>query len=354
MKAVFDKFLFSITVLLGVYIVLFILFNVLSINSAKGMMGQGGDKATEEAIARSFHLNESASTRFLIQLNELSPISIFTSVDSSSFYYNKEEYGGCKIMSIGYYGLYIKPIYLGRSFQSQEKVSVLILQKFKITIILAVFSIVFASIVGISLGILSARFYNTKIDQFILAFSAFGISAPSFFVAILIALVFGYYLSDYTGLNFKGSLIELSDLGDRVYRWKNLILPVLALGIRPVAIITQITRNSMLEVVREDYIRTARAKGLSEYTIFIKHTLRNALNPVITSISGWFGSLLAGAYFIEVIFDLKGLGALTVNALMKFDIPVIMGASLYVAFTFVLISFLVDFLYILVDPRMRK
>lgn len=317
-------------------------------------MGQGGDKATEEAIAKSFHLNESVTTRFFIQLNELSPISIFSHDSTSSFYYDEKEYGGIQLLNMGNTGLYWKGIYLGRSFQSQEKVSYLIINRFQITLILAVLSIIFASILGIIFGILSARFYGTKIDQAILAFSAFGISAPSFFIAILMALVFGYYLSEYTGLSFKGSLIEFNDVGDRVYQWKNLILPVIALGIRPVAIITQITRNSMLDVVREDYIRTARAKGLSEKTIFIKHTLGNALNPVITSISGWFGSLLAGAYFIEVIFDVKGLGALTVNALLKFDIPIIMGASLYVAFTFVLISFVVDFLYIMIDPRMRK
>jgi peptide/nickel transport system permease protein len=113
------------------------------------------------------------------------------------------------------------------------------------------------------------------------------------------------------------------------------------------------TRNAMLDVLREDYIRTALAKGLSTRTVFWKHGLINAMNPVITSISSWFGSLLAGAYFIEVIFDIKGLGALTVNSLMKFDIPVIMGASLYIAFTFILISFLVDYLYRVFDPRIR-
>lgn len=354
MKPIFEKFLFSLTVLLGVYIILFILFQVLSINSTQSMIGQSSNKATEEAIAKEFHLDQSPMVRLLISLNEISPISYFSEDQTTVFSWDSTLYNGVKLFSINKGSFYLKYPYLGKSFQNQEHVTTLLVQRFFSTLVLAFCAIIFATIIGVLLGILAAVKKNTWIDQSCLAFSAMGISAPSFFVAILIALLFGYYLSEWTGLSFKGSLIELDDYGNRIYEWKNLILPVAALGLRPVAILTQITRNSMLDVLGEDYIRTAIAKGLSPRIVFFKHALLNALNPVITSVSGWFGSLLAGAYFIEVIFDYKGLGNLTVNALMKFDIPLVMGASLYIAFTFVLISFLVDFLYLMIDPRMRK
>ncbi len=354
MKSISEKFLFSLTVLLGVYIILFILFQVLSINSAQSMIGQSSNKATEEAIAKEFHLDQPPMVRFLISLNEISPLSYFSEDETAVFCWDSTLYNGVKLFSINKGSFYLKYPYLGKSFQNQEHVTTLLAQRFFSTLVLAFCAIIFATILGVLLGILAAVKKNTWIDQSCLAFSAMGISAPSFFVAILIALLFGYYLSEWTGLSFKGSLIEMDDYGNRIYEWKNLILPVAALGLRPVAILTQITRNSMLDVLGEDYIRTAIAKGLSPRVVFFKHALLNALNPVITSVSGWFGSLLAGAYFIEVIFDYKGLGNLTVNALMKFDIPLVMGASLYIAFTFVLISFLVDFLYLMIDPRMRK
>jgi peptide/nickel transport system permease protein len=354
LKSISEKFLFSLTVLLGVYIILFILFQVLSINSAQSMIGQSSNKATEEAIAKEFHLDQPPMVRFLISLNEISPLSYFSEDETAVFCWDSTLYNGVKLFSINKGSFYLKYPYLGKSFQNQEHVTTLLAQRFFSTLVLAFCAIIFATILGVLLGILAAVKKNTWIDQSCLAFSAMGISAPSFFVAILIALLFGYYLSEWTGLSFKGSLIEMDDYGNRIYEWKNLILPVAALGLRPVAILTQITRNSMLDVLGEDYIRTAIAKGLSPRVVFFKHALLNALNPVITSVSGWFGSLLAGAYFIEVIFDYKGLGNLTVNALMKFDIPLVMGASLYIAFTFVLISFLVDFLYLMIDPRMRK
>jgi len=317
------------------------------------MMGQNGDKSTELAITKQFHLDEPSWKRCLIQLNDISPISIYSIDNQSLIFYDSSIYQGLRILPLGDYGIYLKKVYLGRSFQNQELVSQLLWDRFKITLLLTLISIFIASMIGILLGIISAAHHNKWIDHLIISFSSLGVSAPSFFVAILLALVFGYYLTDYTGLNFKGSLYEYNDIGERYFSIKNLILPILALSWRPIAIITQMTRNSMLEVLREDYIRTAFSKGLSIRTVFWKHALINALNPVITSISGWFGSLLAGAYFIEIIFDIKGLGALTVNALMKFDIPIILGAGLYISLTFILISFGVDYLYRFIDPRIK-
>lgn len=317
------------------------------------MIGQNSNAETESAIAHQFHLDLPIWHRCAIQLNDLSPLSIHSQDTQSSIFYDTGNYSGCRLLGTKSIGLYLKHIYLGRSFQNHELVTTLLWDRFKITLLLTILAILFASLIGISLGITSALYQHQWQDKLILGFSSLGISAPSFFVAILLAISFGYYWSDWTGLNFKGSLVEYNDIGEQYFNFKNLILPLLALSWRPVAIITQMTRNAMLDVLKEDYIRTAFSKGLSRRTVFWKHGLINALNPVITSISSWFGSLLAGAYFVEVIFDIKGLGALTVNSLMKFDVPVVMGASLYIAFTFILISFLVDYLYRYFDPRIQ-
>jgi peptide/nickel transport system permease protein len=317
------------------------------------MMGENGDKATQKIILHLHHLDEPPLKRFLIQLNDLSPLGVYSADTHSVVFDNGTNFSAFKLITKNGYSLYLKSSYFGRSYQNQELVTTLLWDRFRTTIIIALLAISIATLLGIILGMVSAANQYHWIDQSILAFSSLGISAPSFFVAIVFAIVFGYYLHDMTGLNFKGSLMEYDDIGNRYWNFKNLILPVLALAWRPIAIITQMTRNSMLDVLREDYIRTAFAKGLSHRVVFWKHALINAINPVITSVSSWFGSLLAGAYFIEIVFDIKGLGALTVNALMKFDIPVIMGASLYIASSFIFISFIVDYLYRWVDPRIR-
>jgi peptide/nickel transport system permease protein len=179
-------------------------------------------------------------------------------------------------------------------------------------------------------------------------------SLPSFFVAILFAWLFGYVLSAYTGLNLTGSLFEVDDYtGERYIQWKNMVLPALTLGIRPLGVIIQISRSAMLDVLGQDFIRTARAKGLSQFQIVWRHALRNALNPVVTIISGWFAGLLAGAVFVEFIFAWNGLGKEIVEALNLRDLPVVMGAVLVIAALFTIINMLVDVVYGLLDPRVR-
>jgi peptide/nickel transport system permease protein len=177
---------------------------------------------------------------------------------------------------------------------------------------------------------------------------------PSFFSAVLVAWLFGFVWAPITGLSMTGNLWELDDFGEGLeLRLKNLILPAFTLGIRPLAVIIQLTRSSMLEVLQADYIRTARAKGLPQSTILIKHALRNALNPVVTAVSGWFASMLAGAVFVEYIFGWNGVGKQIVEALNTLDLPVVTGAVLTVAFLFVVIQFFVDMLYAVLDPRLR-
>jgi len=148
-----------------------------------------------------------------------------------------------------------------------------------------------------------------------------------------------------------GSLFDTDPFAGRQLQLQNLILPAITLGIRPLAIITQLTRGSLLDVMDQDYIRTAHAKGLSKRNVIWKHALRNALNPVITAITGWFAELLAGAFFVEYIFGWKGIGKVTVDALEKLDFPIVMGSVLITSFFFIVINILADWLYGVVDPR---
>ena len=208
--------------------------------------------------------------------------------------------------------------------------------------------------VGIVLGIFSALFKDSWIDKFFQIFSILGMSVPSFFSSIVFAWLFGYVLHKYTNLEMTGSLYELDDFGESVHlKLKNLVLPALVLGIRPLAVVIQLMRNSLLEVFNQDYIRTARAKGLSEFTIIKNHAIKNAMNPVVTAISGWFASLLAGAVFVEYIFNWNGLGKEIVDALNNLDLPVIMGSVLVIASMFVIINIVVDLIYGWLDPRIR-
>jgi peptide/nickel transport system permease protein len=132
------------------------------------------------------------------------------------------------------------------------------------------------------------------------------------------------------------------------------MLPALTLGIRPLAIVTQLTRSAMLDVLKQDYIRTARAKGLTQRAVVWRHALPNALNPVMTSVTGWFAELLAGAFFVEYIFGWKGLGKVTVDALEKLDYPVVMGSIILTALLFVVVNMLADLLYSKLDPRIGR
>jgi peptide/nickel transport system permease protein len=213
---------------------------------------------------------------------------------------------------------------------------------------------IFATVIGVLLGVLAAVKQNTWLDTGSIFASVLGISAPSFFMGIVLAYLFGFVLTGYTGLHMTGSLFAVDPFTGKELQLKNLVLPAITLGIRPLAIITQLTRSAMLDVLSQDYIRTAYAKGLSKRTVIFKHALRNALNPVITAITGWFAELLAGAFFVEYIFGWKGIGKVTVDALEKLDFPVVMGSVLITATFFILVNILADLLYGLVDPRVKQ
>jgi peptide/nickel transport system permease protein len=221
------------------------------------------------------------------------------------------------------------------------------------TLLLALAAMILATTVGILLGVVAAVKKQTWMDTSAVFTSVLGISAPSFFMGIVIAYLFGFVLSHYTGLHMTGSLFDTDPFAGRQIQLQNLILPAITLGIRPMAIIAQLTRSSMLDVLDQDFIRTAYAKGLPRRTVIWKHALRNALNPVITAITGWFAELLAGAFFVEYIFGWKGIGKVTVEALAKLDFPVLMGSVLVTSSFFILTNILADLLYGLVDPRVR-
>lgn len=342
----------GLLVMFGVVIVIFLLFNVLPVNSARMTLGQRADTASVQAIEKEFRLNLPWYYRMALYFNDISPLSLNNLEDDDApSYLNPDEISYTKLVPLGSVSLVAKAPYLGKSFQTRRKVSEVLGEKMYPTFILAISAMILASIIGIVMGVFAAIKQYTVWDNFILVLSTFGISQPAYFSGIILAMVFGYYLSDWTGLNVRGSLTDIDYTGETITIWKNLWLPMLALGVRPIAIITQLTRSAMLDVMNQDYIRTAKAKGLSYYRVVFKHGLRNAMNPVVTSISGWLAALLTGAFFIEKVFDYKGLGLQTIESLLSFDFPVVMGSVLFVAFVFVVMNIFTDILYSVLDPR---
>jgi peptide/nickel transport system permease protein len=351
-KFIAKRLLNGLLVMAGVIVLIFILFNILPVNSARMTLGQRADTASVAAIEKEFRLNLPWYQRLQLYFNDLSPISLNDIDDKNApSYINPDEVKFTKLFSIGSVSVIAKMPYLGKSFQTRRKVSEVLGEKIYPTFVLAVSAMALATFFGVILGVFAAIRQYSLWDNAILIFSTFGISQPSYFSGIILAMVFGYYLAPYTHLNVRGSLTDIDYNGDTITIWKNLLLPMLALGVRPVAIITQLTRSSMLDVLHQDYIRTARAKGLGYYAVTFKHALRNALNPVVTSITGWLAALLTGAFFIEKVFDYKGLGLQTIDSLLSFDFPVVMGSVLLVAFVFVVMNIFTDILYSLIDPR---
>ena len=181
-----------------------------------------------------------------------------------------------------------------------------------------------------------------------------GISAPSFFMAIIIAYLFGIILHTYTGLNLTGSLYEIDDVtGERYLVLKNLVLPAITLGIRPLAIITQLTRSSMLDVLGQDYIRTARAKGLGSNSVTYKHAFRNASLPLVASLGGLLPALIGGAGFVEVVFAWPGLTPLLLDSLAQQDVYVIVSTTAIASLLYIVGNLVSDLLLAAVDPRIR-
>lgn len=239
------------------------------------------------------------------------------------------------------FGNYIKKIVtkgdIGTSYSTKRPVLTEILEVFPNTVKLAVASTIVAIVVGILFGIISAVKQYSLLDSLITVLALLGISMPMFWVGLLMILLFSVKL----GWLPPSGLTSM----------KSLIMPSIALGAQSIAVLTRMTRSSMLEVIRQDYIRMVRAKGQSEKVVIFKHAFKNALIPIITVIGLQFGSLLGGAIITESVFSIPGLGRLMIESIKNRDFPVVQGCVLFIAVTFSIVNLIVDVLYSYVDPR---
>lgn len=346
LQYILRKIFQGLLVLAGVTVLVFVLFQGFG-DPSRLVMGQTGDAATQAAIKKELYLDQPKWKQFIFYANDVSPISIYSREDIKQkkikgFFLGNEK------------KLVLKLPYLRTSYQTKKPVGDILMEALPGTLLLAISAMFIALLIGIPLGMLAAVKQNTWVDSTAIFTSIIGISAPSFFMGIIIAYLFGFVLSDWTGLHITGNWYELDIYtGEKRLSLQNLILPAITLGIRPLSIITQLTRSAMLDVLDQDYIRTAYSKGLSKTKVVFRHALPNALNPVVTAITGWFAELLAGAFFIEYIFGWQGIGKVTVNALEKLDFPVVMGSVLVSAAFFIIINILADIMYGIIDPRVR-
>ena len=341
--------------LFGVVTVVFFLFKVLPGNPARMMMDQNENDEQLKIINKKYGFDLPVFEQYLYYLNDLSIISVHSNNEIDFNFLDDKKYKYIKLINTKSTSIVLKFPYLRESYQRRGvKVSSIIANTFPNTVVLAVSSIVIAIVIGLILGIFSALNKGSLLDNLIQVLSTLGMSVPSFFSAIIFAWIFGFVLSDITGLNMTGSLYELDDYGNKYQlKFKNLILPSLVLGIRPIAVISMMMRNSLIEVLKKNYVIAAYAKGLSTFEVVYKHCIKNSLNPVVTALSGWFASLLAGSVFVEYIFGWNGLGKEIVNSLNTLDVPVVIGSVLIVSFSFILINIFVDEIYKLLDPRIK-
>ncbi|GIV49647.1 MAG: peptide ABC transporter permease [Candidatus Kapaibacterium sp.] len=296
---------YTVLMLLGVVTVSFFLVRAIPGDPARIMLGQRADEATLQALREQYGFNRPLYVQYWRYLERL---------------------------AVGD---------LGRSIASNRPVLEIVLDRLPATALLATVAMVIATVLGIALGVLSAVRANTWLDTATMALAQFGISLPSIVMAIFLMVLFGQVLPWFPIAGYVDRGIEY------------LVLPAVTLGIRPLAIIARVTRSSMLEVLGQDYIRTARAKGLPSSRVIAVHALRNALNPVVTTVGTWFAGLLAGAYFVEYIFNWPGIGSAAFDAITKLDYPVIQGTVLFTAAVFVVVNFFSDVLYALLDPRVE-
>ncbi|HVX40380.1 MAG TPA: ABC transporter permease [Gemmatimonadaceae bacterium] len=295
------RVLLAIPTLFGVLVVAFLLLYVAPGDPVEAMIGERADSATIARLREQMHLNDPLPVRF------------------------------------GHYVESVATGDLGRSYITNRPITEDIRERFPKTLQLAGAAMLLAIVVGITLGVLSARNPGGLVDQFALGLAYLGISFPVYWVGLLLILLFAVGLrwlppSGYGSLRF-------------------LALPALTLGMRSIAFLARMTRSSMLEALNADFVRTARAKGLSEWVVTVKHALRNALIPVITVIGLDFGAYLTGSILTETIFSWPGLGRYVVNAIERRDLPAIQGAVLFLSTVFVVVNLITDLAYAKADPR---
>lgn len=299
------RILEAIPVFLGVILVVFLLYSVVPGDPARLLAGQRGDPATIARIRADMGLDKPIPEQFV------------------NFLWDAIRFD------------------LGRSYRNNMQVMDAILDRVPATLELVLASMVVGGVIGIGVGILSAVRQNSALDYVAMTAAVFGMSAPTFWLGMLLILIFALHLRWIPGMGY----------GDG--HWIYLVLPTLTLATRPMALLARITRSSMLETIRQDYVRTARAKGLSEWIVIIKHALRNALIPVVTVLGTQTAALLGGVVVTETVFSWPGLGRLFVEALTFRDYPIIRGQVLFLATVFIVANIIVDLSYALFDPRIR-
>ena len=304
LKYILRRIFFLIPVLLGVAFCVFTLLYITPGDPARMVLG---DLATDEAI-KEFRDREGLNDPFLIQFWN---------------YISKAVFKGD----------------IGRSYSTKRPVMTEIMTAFPYTLKLSAFAMIIAIIIGIPCGIISAIKQYSWFDTFTMIFAMIGLSMPVFWLGLLLILLFAVNLRWLPSSGFS--------------TFKAMILPSVALAAQSVSMVTRMTRSSMLEVIRADYIRTARAKGQKESIVIGVHALRNALIPVVTLCGLQFGQLLSGAILTESIFAVPGVGRLMVNAIMSRDYPMVQGGVLFIAITFSVVNLLVDLLYAYIDPRIK-
>ncbi|HEY8174784.1 MAG TPA: ABC transporter permease [Gemmatimonadaceae bacterium] len=300
-RFILRRLLLAVPTLFGVLVVAFLLLYVAPGDPVTAMIGERADSATISRLRQELRLDDPLYVRF------------------------------------GHYVTQIVKGDLGRSYITNRPITRDIRERFPKTLQLAVAAMLFAAFTGITLGVLSARHPGGWTDRLALGVAYLGISFPVYWVGLLLILLFAVMLH----------LLPPSGYGS----WKFLILPALALGMRSIAFLARVTRSAMLEALGADYVRTARAKGLSERVVTLRHALRNAMIPIITVLGLDFGAYLTGSILTETVFSWPGLGRYVVNAIARRDLPAIQGAVLFLSAVFVLVNLLADIAYAKTDPR---
>lgn len=321
------KILRGLAVLWGSFTLVFLIFTAVP-DPARQLAGQQADPEVIADIRARFGLDEPIHIRYAHALGALVP------------------WGSRENGTLGW-----RWPSLGDSYVRPAKVEALLMEALPATVLLALVSLCLALLLGIPMGVVAARNPGGAFDRIVVGGSVLGMSAPSFFTAILIGFVFAVRWGHWTGLPLTGSLFDLDNEGRTVLSFRNLILPAITLGIRPLAVLAQLMRGAALETLGAPHVQTARAFGATDREVMWRHVFRNALNPVITAASGWLAQLLAGAVFVEFVFGWRGLGFLLFEALEQHDLPVVMGGVLVVSFAFILINALADMAYKWLDPR---
>ncbi|MBI4870372.1 MAG: ABC transporter permease [Candidatus Riflebacteria bacterium] len=320
------------------------------------MLGQHGDVNTVERIREEYGLNDP----ILLNTRAFRTGAFFAAATWGQFLSDQRH----KTQYFRHLLNAVLDFDLGKTFRKRESVAEIIATGALNTVRLALAAIVIAAVLGLALGILSAVYQDTWIDRTAMVGAILGISVPVYLVGLLMILVFIKQLRWIPGIGMEESLLPWLVID---FPWflvppgwtlevqlpTYLVLPALALGVRPGAALARMMRTTMLEVIRQDYVRTARAKGLSEWKVVMKHAVRNALIPVVTILGLELAGLLTGAILTETVFAYPGLGFQAWNALKDFDVPLIMGTVLFVSIIYVVANLLVDLSYAFLDPRIR-